>query len=113
MLGSVRALFSRHKVATRVKKVLTTYQVLLDDCVIIADSTAAAFTITMPDPGEAAGLAFTIIAPEGATQDTVTVSFKGPTGAAVTLALDADDDAAYLFSDGVMFWCFHYETVVA
>jgi len=113
MVGSIRALFSRHKVATRIKTVVDTYQVLLSDCVIIADSTAKAFTVTMPDPGEAAGLVFTVHAPLGSTQDTVTVSYKGPTGAAVTLSLDADNDAAMFWSDGVAIFAFHYEHCIA
>lgn len=70
--------------------------------VIIADSTDAAFTVTLPDVAGSVGNIITVIAPFGDAQDTVTVAIK-ETGSAVANGgtLDADDDYSIFYNNGL------------
>jgi len=81
-----------------VKTVLTTYQMKPYDNHIIADSTAAAFTVTLPPMAECAGSIFSVIAPEGNAQDTVTLVDKET--ATTIHSMDADDDVAVMYCTG-------------
>ncbi len=68
---------------------------------IIADSTAAEMTVTLPDVGECVGNIICIVAPYGNAQDTVFV-VENEDGAAVTGTsdMDADNDYIILFCTG-------------
>jgi len=70
--------------------------------VVVVDSSSAAVTITMPSVEEAAGMAYDIKAPNGAT-NTVTVNDAGGTNMTTVVssnALDADDDFLTIMSTG-------------
>jgi hypothetical protein len=69
------------------------------DQVVIADSTSAAFAITLPPVAEAQGLIFTIDATVGAT-NTVTVQDQDDSVDWTDISLDANLDACCVRSDG-------------
>ena len=70
---------------------------------IIADSTAAAFTVTMPDIGESVGNIISVTAPYGAAQDTVLVA-TNETGTTISAGgtLDADNDVSVFYNTGLI-----------
>ena len=69
---------------------------------IIADSTAAAFTVTLPDIGESVGNVICITAPEGASEDTVTVAVNETGSTATSGSMDADDDYTVWYNSGLV-----------
>lgn len=73
--------------------------------VVEVDSSGGAVTITLPNVGEAAGKSFSIHAPNGLTNAvTVTDGAGGSKLFGGDYALNANNDAIMLLSDGVKWW---------
>ena len=92
----------RHLELTSASK---TYQMRVSDTVMIIKGSTGADNngiVTLPSLAEAVGKLYFIIAPTGATHDAVLL-FEKETGAVLTTygLLDADNDYAMLFSDGI------------
>ena len=65
-------------------------------------ATTASFNITLPPVGEAKGKIYSIVNRDtGTATYAATIIDQGDAEVAVSIALDADDDYAVLYSDGI------------
>lgn len=76
------------------------YSMRPGDYVIIADSSAAAVTITLPSKAQACGKFYYICAPSGASFDVSVNDKEAGTEISTYGDMDADDDHAIFFCDG-------------
>jgi len=67
--------------------------------IFAVSATSIAFTITLPDIAESIGNIICVTAPEGASDDTVTIAINEG-GTATGGTLDADDDITVFYNNG-------------
>lgn len=71
------AVLQRRQLVEDVKRYTAAATIDPSETKVIGDTTAAAMTLTLPSPESCAGRTYLIEAPEGNSQDTLTVAFTG------------------------------------
>jgi len=84
------------------KLVTATHKVLLTETRIFCDSTAAAFTLTLPAIADAKGLTFSIILTVDGGD--VTIAHAGDSYNWTNLTMNDAEDGFLLYSDGLVWW---------
>ena len=93
------AVLQRRQLVEDITRYTAAATIGINETKVIGDTTTAAMTLTLQAPEKCAGKTYLIEAPEGATQDTLTVAFTGlaPDG---SQAITVDDGYVVAHSFG-------------